>query len=30
VVLAGIKPGERVVTGGVQKLADGAPVTPLP
>ncbi|HZF12314.1 MAG TPA: efflux RND transporter periplasmic adaptor subunit [Thermoanaerobaculia bacterium] len=30
VVLAGVKPGERVVTGGVQKLADGTPVTPLP
>jgi RND family efflux transporter MFP subunit len=29
-VLAGIKPGERVVTDGAQKLADGAPVTPLP
>ena len=28
VVLSGIKPGERVATGGVQKLADGAPVTP--
>jgi RND family efflux transporter MFP subunit len=30
VVLAGVKPGERVATGGVQKLADGTPVTPLP
>ncbi len=28
VVLSGIKPGERVATGGVQKLADGTPVTP--
>ncbi len=25
-VLDGIKPGERVVTSGVQKLADGAPI----
>jgi len=30
VVLSGVKPGERVATGGVQKLADGTPVTPLP
>lgn len=29
-VLAGVHPGDRVVTGGVQKLADGAPITPLP
>jgi RND family efflux transporter MFP subunit len=29
-VLSGVKPGDRVVTGGVQKLADGAPITPLP
>ncbi len=29
-VLSGVKPGERVATGGVQKLADGTPVTPLP
>lgn len=25
-VLSGLKPGERIVTGGVQKLRDGAPV----
>ncbi|HEX3763683.1 MAG TPA: efflux RND transporter periplasmic adaptor subunit [Kofleriaceae bacterium] len=33
-VLSGLKPGERIVTGGVQKLRDGAPVvaqaTPAP
>jgi len=29
-VLSGIKPGEKVVTSGVQKLADGAPVAPAP
>ena len=27
-LLDGIKPGERVVTSGAQKLADGAPVQP--
>lgn len=27
-VLEGIKPGERVVTSGAQKLADGAPIQP--
>jgi RND family efflux transporter MFP subunit len=27
-VLEGIKPGERVITSGVQKLADGAPIQP--
>src|SRR5262249_12563728 len=27
-ILDGIKPGERVVTSGVQKLADGAPIQP--
>ncbi|HEY7284677.1 MAG TPA: efflux RND transporter periplasmic adaptor subunit [Vicinamibacterales bacterium] len=27
-VLEGIKPGERVVTSGTQKLADGAPIQP--
>jgi multidrug efflux pump subunit AcrA (membrane-fusion protein) len=27
-VLDGIKPGERVVTSGAQKLADGAPIQP--
>jgi RND family efflux transporter MFP subunit len=26
-VLAGLSPGERIVTGGVQKLADGAPIS---
>jgi RND family efflux transporter MFP subunit len=29
-VLAGIKPGERVVTSGAQKLADGAPIQAAP
>jgi RND family efflux transporter MFP subunit len=28
VVLDGLKPGERVVVGGTQKIADGAPVAP--
>ncbi len=27
-VLGGIKPGERIVVSGVQKLADGAPIAP--
>jgi RND family efflux transporter MFP subunit len=27
-ILTGIKPGERVVTSGTQKLADGAPIQP--
>jgi RND family efflux transporter MFP subunit len=27
-ILSGIKPGERVVTSGAQKLADGAPIQP--
>ncbi|HKB11775.1 MAG TPA: hypothetical protein VKD69_14030, partial [Vicinamibacterales bacterium] len=27
-ILNGIKPGERVVTSGVQKLADGVPIQP--
>jgi multidrug efflux pump subunit AcrA (membrane-fusion protein) len=27
-VLDGIKPGDRVVTSGAQKLADGAPIQP--
>ncbi len=27
VVLDGIKPGDRVITSGVQMLADGVPVT---
>jgi RND family efflux transporter MFP subunit len=29
-VLDGIKPGERVVVSGAQKLADGAPIQPTP
>ena len=29
-ILGGIKPGERVVTSGTQKLADGAPIQPAP
>ena len=29
-VLEGIKPGERVVTSGAQKLADGAPIQAAP
>jgi RND family efflux transporter MFP subunit len=28
VVLEGLKPGERVVTSGVQKIGDGAPIAP--
>ena len=27
-ILSGIKPGERVVTSGAQKLADGVPIQP--
>jgi RND family efflux transporter MFP subunit len=27
-ILSGVKPGERVVTSGAQKLADGAPIQP--
>jgi RND family efflux transporter MFP subunit len=30
VVLAGLKPGDRIVASGVQKLADGMPIMPLP
>ena len=30
VVLAGLKPGDRIVASGVQKLADGMPIIPLP
>jgi RND family efflux transporter MFP subunit len=26
-VVSGLKPGERIVTGGIQKLRDGAPIT---
>jgi RND family efflux transporter MFP subunit len=29
VVLSGLQPGEQVVVSGVQKLADGAPITPI-
>lgn len=29
-VLSGLKPGERVVADGVQKIVDGAPVNPVP
>jgi hypothetical protein len=29
-VLDGIKPGERVVVSGAQKLADGAPIQDTP
>jgi multidrug efflux pump subunit AcrA (membrane-fusion protein) len=28
VILEGIKPGEQIITSGVQMLADGMPVTP--
>ena len=28
-VLEGIRSGERVITSGVQKLADGAPIQPV-
>lgn len=28
VVLSGLKAGDRIITNGIQKLADGAPVTP--
>jgi multidrug efflux pump subunit AcrA (membrane-fusion protein) len=27
-VLDGVKPGERIVVSGAQKLADGAPIAP--
>ncbi|MFZ3215697.1 MAG: efflux RND transporter periplasmic adaptor subunit [Candidatus Acidiferrales bacterium] len=30
VIADGLQPGERVVTEGVQKVAEGAPVTPVP
>jgi hypothetical protein len=30
VVPAGLKPGDRIVASGVQKLGDGAPIMPLP
>jgi hypothetical protein len=29
-VLGGLKPGDRIVASGVQKLADGMPIMPLP
>ena len=30
VILAGLKPGDRIVASGVQKLGDGMPIMPLP
>jgi multidrug efflux pump subunit AcrA (membrane-fusion protein) len=30
VVQSGVKAGEQIITGGIQKLADGAPVQILP
>jgi multidrug efflux pump subunit AcrA (membrane-fusion protein) len=30
VVQSGLKAGEQVITGGIQKIADGAPVQILP
>jgi multidrug efflux pump subunit AcrA (membrane-fusion protein) len=27
-IVAGVKPGDRIVVSGVQKLADGAPIQP--
>jgi RND family efflux transporter MFP subunit len=30
VVVDGLKPGDRVVTSGVQKIGDGAPIAPTP
>jgi membrane fusion protein, multidrug efflux system len=30
VVLDGLKPGDRVVVSGAQRLADGAPITEAP
>jgi hypothetical protein len=30
VVQAGLKPGDRIVASGVQKLGDGVPIMPLP
>ena len=29
-VLDGIKPGERIVVSGIQKIGDGAPIAPMP
>ncbi|MGE5834934.1 MAG: efflux RND transporter periplasmic adaptor subunit [Acidobacteriota bacterium] len=30
IVTAGLKPGDKLITGGIQKIADGAPVQALP
>jgi len=30
VVLSGLKAGDELITSGVQKIGDGAPVTPMP
>ncbi|HEX7778117.1 MAG TPA: efflux RND transporter periplasmic adaptor subunit [Vicinamibacterales bacterium] len=30
IVLGGLKPGDKLITGGIQKIADGAPVQPGP
>jgi membrane fusion protein, multidrug efflux system len=30
IVQAGLKPGDKLITGGIQKIADGAPVQPMP
>ena len=30
VVRSGLKPGERLIAGGIQKIGEGAPVTPMP
>jgi len=29
-VTSGLKPGDKLITGGIQKIADGAPVQALP
>ena len=30
IVLSGLKPGDKLITGGIQKIGDGAPVQPAP
>ena len=30
IVQAGLKQGDKLITGGIQKIADGAPVQPMP
>jgi multidrug efflux pump subunit AcrA (membrane-fusion protein) len=30
VVRSGLKPGERLIVSGIQKIGEGAPVTPMP